>query len=397
MQKLIAITSYPDFGETHSKNTVGVASYTKTLLEGLVMFDPSRKVKIFADDVYKKKSYKENGIEVKRVWKRNHLGSLFNLFLKTAKENSKDVLVSFEIGLFGNLLSAFFGVLGILFLKLFGKRTHILLHQVATDFKGLEKNKFKASVLNLFSKLFYSLLKISSTQIYVFEQNLRQKLGGEKVKVLPHLILPTKKVEKKAARKRLGLSGSKTYGLYFGYFAPYKGVDWLVKSWPKSSELIVAGGINPNYKNDKKIVDFVKKVETLGNKKNITLTGFVAERDIKYYFSACDFVVLPYKMFFSSSGPLSLAFAHKKPVLLSKTLKNYAVSEDFKNALKISGLGVNDIVFEFNDKSLVKSINKLKKNKKKFEVFAEEIGKARSIKNISLKLSEYLGQSVKSL
>ncbi len=391
MQKLLVVSSYPEKGSTHSKRTVGVASYTKILLEGLVK-NTNWKVKVFAEKIGRTSHYKEKGVEIERVWERGNLASIFELFTKIIKSDSKKVLLSFEIYLFGGLIHSLAGILGLLAARISGKKTFVLLHQVAVDFQNLEANKFKASLLNILSNAFYFLVKNASSEIYVFEKALKDKLGGEnKIKVLPHLVPDTKKINKETARKKLGLATNKLAALYFGYIAPYKGVDWLVKNWPEGNmDLIIAGGINPNHKNDPKISQFVKSVGKKAKEKGIRVSGFVNERDIKYYFSACDLIILPYKMFFSSSGPLALAFSYGKPVLISSVLGDYAKTIDFKKALKSSGLKEKDIVFEFKEESLKKSLGYVSKNKSKFQKLALGIKNSRSLANISKSLKDFL-------
>jgi glycosyltransferase involved in cell wall biosynthesis len=229
-------------------------------------------------------------------------------------------------------------------------------------------------------------------QVWVFEEIFREKLGGgKKIKVLPHLVPEVDVIPQVKAREKLGLKKNGRYVLCFGYISPYKAVDWLVNNWPKNqkAELIVAGGINPNHRNNHKVVNFVNNFTKVAKLNNIKVTGFIPENEIKYYFSAVDAVILPYKVFLSSSGPLAFAFAYKKPVFLSTPLKNYLKTIDLSSALKESSLKRDDIIFDFTADSLGKVLKSLEKAKR-FEIFGGIMRAKRSIIQIAYLLNSYL-------
>ena len=121
------------------------------------------------------------------------------------------------------------------------------------------------------------------------------------------------------------------------------------------------------------------------------MTGFVPEKKIKTYYEVADVVLLPYRIFFSSSFPLSLAFSYEKPVLISKQLKNYFKSVDFQKALKASGLKEKDIVIDFK-KDLTSAIKNIQKKNEQFVKFSQEIKKLRSIENIAKKFANVLSE-----
>jgi len=60
--------------------------------------------------------------------------------------------------------------------------------------------------------------------------------------------------------------------------------------------------------------------------------GFLDEKDLPVYFGAADLVVLPYRTFMSSSGPLSLAQAMGKPFILSEEAARVLKTQDFKES-----------------------------------------------------------------
>jgi len=74
------------------------------------------------------------------------------------------------------------------------------------------------------------------------------------------------------------------------------------------------------------------------------------------YFAAADLVILPYRTFMSSSGPLSVAFSYGKPFIVSKNLSSYFDSSDFRLALKEVGLKRDTLVFSLRSDSLAKKV-----------------------------------------
>jgi glycosyltransferase involved in cell wall biosynthesis len=133
----------------------------------------------------------------------------------------------------------------------------------------------------------------------------------------------------------------------------YKGADWLTAQMKndtlksKPIRLILAGGENPNHTDKKFYKDYFNRIQKDADESQgqITLTGYVEEKDIPLYFAACDLLVLPYRLLMSSSGPLSLAFSYRLPVILSSELATYEQTPDFKMALEESDLRHNDIFF----------------------------------------------------
>jgi len=134
-------------------------------------------------------------------------------------------------------------------------------------------------------------------------------------KVLPHPIysnfgLPVGKTE---ARNHLKLNEERLI-LFFGFIRDYKGLDILFRSLRILKEqidlkLIVAGEF---YSNREK---YLKLAEELGIKENLLLfTDFIPTSEVKYYFSASDCVILPYRDA-TQSGIVQIAMNFKKPVI----------------------------------------------------------------------------------
>ena len=393
---LTVITSYPKRGEIHSTQTVGVASYSKQLLSAFKRVYPEIKVKVVAEVFDKKEKYSDGLIEVERFWHRKSFLDVFKLFILIAKEEHKNILISLEANMFSTSWHTLIFLINLAILRLLGKEITLILHQVLSDFSVVEKNIFKARLLNLiYLKPYYFLVFLASSKVIVFEEALREGLSRKaNIYTLSHLIPQNVQVEKSLARKKLGLALNKKYSMCFGYISPYKGIEHLITNWPKETgfELIVAGGINPNHKNNPKIVKYVAGIERVAKLKGILVTGFIKEADLHYYFSAVDLVVLPYVTFMSSSGPLSLALSFEKPVILDRVLAGYAMSQDFNSALKESGLTIDDLVYDRNLSSMADILVNTEDERDKFEKFARILSRMRNPEIIGKQLGEILAK-----
>jgi glycosyltransferase involved in cell wall biosynthesis len=122
-------------------------------------------------------------------------------------------------------------------------------------------------------------------------------------------------VSKPDALKFLGLPADASYILFFGFIRRYKGLDLLVKAMAdpllKNSKvrLIVAGEFYEKEEIYRKLIERQAITDQV-----LIFPDYVSNHDVKYYFSACDLVVLPYRSA-SQSGISQIAFHYGKPVL----------------------------------------------------------------------------------
>lgn len=135
-----------------------------------------------------------------------------------------------------------------------------------------------------------------------------------KYKVLQHPVysnfgLP---VSKEEARSKLKLT-DKNLVLFFGFIRNYKGLDVLLKSMALLKEndikLMIAGEF---YSNSDYYLDLINKLQ-LKNRIHL-FTDFIPTSLVKYYFSAADAVILPYKDA-TQSGIVQIAMNFRKPVI----------------------------------------------------------------------------------
>src|ERR1035437_4056562 len=97
-EKLVVITSFPPKGIVHDKSVVGIASYAKNTLLALKKHKKELEIIVLAEIINQKENYEDEGVLVKRVWKR---GS-FTIFLQFVREilalkDSKNILIEFEV------------------------------------------------------------------------------------------------------------------------------------------------------------------------------------------------------------------------------------------------------------------------------------------------------------
>lgn len=393
--KFAVISSFPRGTSIHGTDTVGGASYTKNLLLSVARKDLS--CTVYGDILENEPSTSTvtEHISVSRTWKRSSFSSLFSLFTTLLRSPEKLIIISFEAYMFGSLFFAgvFLGLMTVLRISS-GKKLIFIVHQVPGGefFSGSLPVRVLAKVG---LGIFYSWIRLISTHCVVFEEYLKQQLGFEHVSVIPHAVERVKPMKQAQARKQLNIPDNAFVALYFGYIAGYKGLDQLIKAWPTTKGagkdlLILAGGPNKHHESEPEYRKMVSELTQDAHKKGIIITGFVPEEAIKYYFSACDVVVLPYQHFMSSSGPLSLAFSYEKPHLLSDALHKYFMSDDMKAAADQTKLKPTDICVAIQPQALHNGIGRIKTKKSAYVAFSRDMKKRRAWKVIAEKYVELL-------
>jgi glycosyltransferase involved in cell wall biosynthesis len=122
-------------------------------------------------------------------------------------------------------------------------------------------------------------------------------------------------VTKDEACKKLGIDPSENYMLFFGFIRRYKGLDILLQAMQdanvkeKGIKLIVAG----EFYDDKSF--YGPLIEEV-NEQVILFTDFIPNEEVKYYFSAADVVVQPYRSA-TQSGITQIAYHFEKPMIVT--------------------------------------------------------------------------------
>lgn len=352
---ILVISPYPTRSTIHTGG--GIASYTKNTLLAIKKASPDQKIVVLANIVDESETYIENDILIIRCWDRN-LSLYPNLIHQLFKFNKVNkVLFEFEFAAYGDFLTTSLIPLLLGILRLTGKSTTTVLHQVVSDLKqlaqhvGLSKKPKSLSIYNNSLHFFYKLIVELSHQVVTLEESLTEKVkaitGQSHVTTIPHGLFPKKPHQRNRAVFNLNLDPQNRYVLAFGYLSHYKGSDLIVEAFKKpikvagkTVKLILAGGESPTQGQKHHYRGFYKKLyDAIDNNPNIVHTGFVPETRIQNYFSASDLVVFPYRTFMSASGPLSLAAMYQRPFLVSESLANYCpngiktTASDFRRAI----------------------------------------------------------------
>jgi glycosyltransferase involved in cell wall biosynthesis len=124
-------------------------------------------------------------------------------------------------------------------------------------------------------------------------------------------------LDKKEARNHLKLNPSDKIILFFGFIRQYKGLDLLLQAMAEPSikqsgiKLMVAG----EFYEDRKSYDDL--ITQLGIANELILrTDFIQDSEVRYYLSAADFVIQPYRNA-TQSGVTPLAYHFEKPMLVT--------------------------------------------------------------------------------
>lgn len=122
-------------------------------------------------------------------------------------------------------------------------------------------------------------------------------------------------VTKTDARSFLGLPQDKTILLFFGFIRDYKGLDLLMKAYKKAYTkdllLVVAGEF---YNNAQQYSELEKELGLEGTIE--WRTDFIPDDKVRYYFSAADLIVQPYKTA-TQSGVTQIAYHFERPMLVT--------------------------------------------------------------------------------
>lgn len=128
-------------------------------------------------------------------------------------------------------------------------------------------------------------------------------------------------VDRTEACRRLGLDPQRRYALFFGLIREYKGLDWLLEAWTRLRaegrigaewRLIVAGECYTDPE------PYRRTIERNGLSEEVAFHDrFIPDEEVKDYFSAADFLVLPYKSA-TQSGVTQIAYQFRLPVIVTR-------------------------------------------------------------------------------
>lgn len=123
------------------------------------------------------------------------------------------------------------------------------------------------------------------------------------------------RVDRTEACRRIGVDPTFEYTLFFGLIRDYKGLDMLLRAWsrwrPARRKLIVAGEF---YASRDKYLDIISRE---GLASDVVLRDrFIPDDEVRYYFSAADALVLPYRTA-TQSGVTQIAYNFSMPMIVT--------------------------------------------------------------------------------
>ena len=149
--------------------------------------------------------------------------------------------------------------------------------------------------------------------------DLNQFAHGKPARYVPHPLYDNfgDRINERDAREKLGLNPNDKIILFFGFIRKYKGLDLILEAMADPAvrnsgiKLLVAGEF---YDDPKPYMDIIEK-ENLGDSV-ILKTDFIQDSEVKYYLSAANCVVQPYKNA-TQSGVTPLAYHFEKPMIVT--------------------------------------------------------------------------------
>jgi len=200
----------------------------------------------------------------------------------------------------------------------------------------------------------------------------------------PHPVFSNfgEKVTRHEACQQLNLPTDKHYVLFFGLIRDYKGLDLMLDAWANlrtngqahDKKLIIAG----EFYTDK--APYIQQMERLGVSDDVIWHDrFIRDEDVKYYFSAVDVLVQPYKSA-TQSGVTQIAYQFETPMIVTNVGGLAEIVPD----------GQTGFVVETNALDITQAIEKIYENdnlqrmaenmiteKRRFswDHFAEQLGK----------------------
>lgn len=149
--------------------------------------------------------------------------------------------------------------------------------------------------------------------------DLRSFTTDKPAVLLPHPLYDNfgEKVSKEAARKQLAIGSGQKIILFFGFIRKYKGLDILLdamkilKDKSADCKLLIAG----EFYEDEKV--YQEQIDRMGIRDMLILHNyFIADDEVKYYLSAADVLVQPYRNA-TQSGVTPLAYHFEKPMVVT--------------------------------------------------------------------------------
>ena len=149
--------------------------------------------------------------------------------------------------------------------------------------------------------------------------DLPQFVSNKPAQFVPHPLYDNfgAPVSRDEARRFLQIQEDGPIMLFFGFIRAYKGLDWLfeamaiLKQQGHPVKALIAGEF---YEDNK---PYLEQIDRLGIRDQLILrTEFIADSEVRYYLSAADMVIQPYKNA-TQSGVTPLAYHFEVPMIVT--------------------------------------------------------------------------------
>ena len=196
-----------------------------------------------------------------------------------------------------------------------GKNKHTKIICIADNISPHEKRPGDVAFTKYFLKSCHAFITMSDKVM----NDLKKFESKKPAQMVSHPLYDNfgEALSKHVARGYLELPANERIILFFGFIRHYKGLDILFEAMAepqmKSSgiKLLVAGEF---YEDEKKYKDQVRQ---LGIEDQLILrTDFIPDQKVRYYLSAADLVVQPYRSA-TQSGVTPLAYHFDKPMIVT--------------------------------------------------------------------------------
>ncbi len=304
MKIFILSSAYPFRG--------GIANFTGLLYHELIKLEHNVQVITFKRQYpsifFPGKTQFENEENAKKIPSKRYVDSIspINWFKvgKLIKKESPDILIfNFWMPFFGPA----FGTIG----KIVKKNNHTKIVSICHNVIPHERKPGDI----VFTKYFFRSVDYFVTMSKAVTDDLLKIKPDAKYKLLFHPVYSNfgETIPKQEALAKLNIPDGNTL-LFFGFIRDYKGLDTLLEAVGLLKnefkfKLIIAGEF---YVDRSKYIDLINR---LGISDFVILfEKFIPASEVKYYFSAADAVVLPYKDA-TQSGIMQICNNFLKPVI----------------------------------------------------------------------------------
>jgi glycosyltransferase involved in cell wall biosynthesis len=198
----------------------------------------------------------------------------------------------------------------------------------------------------------------------------------------PHPVFSNfgEKVSRDEACLHLNLPADKRYLLFFGLIRDYKGLDIMLDAWANlrkngktgDKKLIVAG----EFYTDK--TKYIRQIEQLNIGDDVIMHDrFIRDEDVKYWFSAADVLVQPYKNA-TQSGVSQIAYQFETPVIVTDVGGLSEIVPDGKTGYVVEPRALNvtqaiEKIYENNNLQRMSENMTTEKRRFSWDYFAEQL------------------------